>query len=383
MSLIAKIKRFRLSAYVSYYRRLPIKRNRIVMWADSFKHYGCSPKYLTEYLLRERPGKYDIVWVFETGVDIPEDFPAEIRVVRYFSLEYLKEIHTARYIVCNMRIGQSYMWRKREGQKYIQTWHSSIRLKKIEMDAGNSLPQKYIEEAKADSGRIDLLISGCEFSRKIFHESFWYHGPILNSGTPRCDIFFSGRQERVRRKIYEFLKIYKSKRIMLYAPTFRNDKSANLHGIDFRQIKAALERKSGVKWECLYRFHPNIVMTGQMIEDGIDVSRYSDMQELLAAAHVLITDYSSCMFDMAIARKPCILFAPDIRTYLKSERGLYFNPEELPFPMATDNERLVDAILDFDEEAYFEGIDRFLKTVGSYEDGNACRNIVEHIEKNL
>lgn len=383
MSIITALKNLRLNTCISFYRSLPIKQNKIIMWANSFKHYGCSPKYLTEFLLKNRPGKYDIVWVFENGVDIPTNFPKDVRIVKFFSLAYLKEIHTAHYIVCNMRTGPSYMWHKRSRQKYIQTWHSSIRLKKIEKDAGSQLPEKYIKNAIYDSSLIDLIISGCDFSSKIFKTSFWYDGTVLNTGTPRCDIFFSNRQEEVRDQVYSLLNIDRKKRIILYAPTFRNDKLANLHGIDVKQIKATLSHQTGNEWEFLYRFHPNVLNKCQLIDDGIDVSKYSDMQELIAAAHILITDYSSCMFDMAIAHKPCILFAPDIKNYLKSERGLYFNPKSLPFPIATDNEQLIRILSNFDYESYIQSVDKFLETVGSYEDGNACNKIIEHIENNF
>lgn len=245
------------------------------------------------------------------------------------------------------------------------------------------MPNEYIEEAKADSKRTDLIISGCDFSTRIFQNSFWYDGPVLNTGTPRCDIFFSGRQEDAKQKVYGLLNIDKRKHIILYAPTFRNDKSANLHGLDFKQIKTALKHKTGTEWEVLYRFHPNIINSQQQTDDGIDVSRYPDMQELLAAAHILITDYSSCMFDMAIAHKPCVLFAPDINTYLKMERGLYFDPEILPFPIASDNNRLIRILSEFNKESYTSDINKFLKSIGSYEDGNACHKIIKYLEFNF
>lgn len=383
MNLICKIKEFRLQSYEAMYRCLPIKRNKIVMWANSFKHYGCSPKYLTEYIVKNRPGEYDIVWVFDRAVAIPNDIPAGVRVVRYFSLEYLNEIHSAHYIICNMRTGASYRWKKRKGQYYIQTWHSSIRLKKIEKDAGTGLPVEYIEAAKQDSARIDLIVSGCEFSSNIFRNSFWYDGEILNSGTPRCDIFFSGNQEQARLKVFESLSLAPSKKMVLYAPTFRNNKAADLHGLNFQQIKQALKHKTGEEWEVLYRFHPNIIQLAQSATDGIDVSRYSDMQELIAAADLLITDYSSCMFDMAIAHKPCLLFAPDINDYVSNERGLYFKPDELPFPLVTDNEGVVDAILQFDKNRYHEALEQFLVSVGSYENGDASQKIINYLEQRI
>lgn len=353
------------------------------MWANSFKHYGCSPKSLTEYLTKHRPGEYDIVWVFDSAVNPPADLPDGVRVVRYFSLDYLKEIHTAHYVVCNMRTGSAYMWHKRPDQKYIQTWHSSIRLKKIEKDAGDSLPASYIQSAMADSARTDLIVSGCEFSTNIFRNSFWYSGPIFNCGTPRCDIFFSANQAEAAKKVYDSLGISSDKRIALYAPTFRNDKSANLHGLDFNQIKCALKQKTGDDWEILFRLHPNILQAVQSTDSAIDVSRYPDMQELIAASDLLITDYSSCMFDMAIAQKPCILFTPDIETYLSSERGIYFHPDNLPFPIARDNAQLVQAILSFDENKYRQSVADFLSSVGSYEQGNASEKLVNYIENNF
>lgn len=383
MSIIAIIKKLRLNVYILFYSFLPIKKNKIIMWADSFKHYGCSPKYLTEYLLANCHGKYDIVWVFDSDIPKQSDFPKDARAVKYFSLDYLKELHTAHFIVCNMRIGRSYMWHKRASQIYIQTWHSSIRLKRIEKDASNFLPKEYINEAIYDSSQIDLIISGCDFSTGIFKNSFWYSGQILKVGTPRCDIFFSDSKEIAKQKVYDSLKIDRNNRVVLYAPTFRNNKDANLHGINISLIKAALRKRTGNDWDFLYRFHPNIVNPIVIDEDGKDVSSYSDMQELLAAADILITDYSSCMFDMAIIGKPCLLFAPDLKTYLNSERGLYFTPDELPFPMAINNEQLVRIISEFDQKAYFSRIDEFLMRIGSYEKGNASESIAKYIETKL
>ena len=102
-----------------------------MLWANSFHAYGDSPKYIAEYLLKNKPGQYDIIWVLETGVPVPEDIPEAIRIVRYFSMEYLREISTAKFIICNSRTGPYHYFNKRKEQVYIQTWHSSLRLKMI------------------------------------------------------------------------------------------------------------------------------------------------------------------------------------------------------------------------------------------------------------
>ena len=157
MDLVIKtIKVLRHKLYISLFRCLPLKKNKIIFWADSFKHYGCSPKYIAEFILKEYPERFDLVWVFEEGVEVPEELPAPIRVVKYFSIDYLKELHTAKFVVCNMRTGESYYWKKRKNQVYIQTWHSSLRLKKIEKDAIDSLGIDYEKSAIDDSSKIRL-----------------------------------------------------------------------------------------------------------------------------------------------------------------------------------------------------------------------------------
>lgn len=381
MNYISWIKKLRLDSLILFFRCLPIKKKKIIFWSDNFKSYGDSPKYLTEYILKKRGSEYDIVWVFNSDFVPPSDFPNGIRIVKYFSIQYLKELHTAHYVICNTRTGVAQMWDKRRGQKYIQTWHSSIRLKKIERDTEDNLPVEYIENAKKDSSKIDIIISGCDFSTKIFHNSFWYNGPIFKSGTPRCDIFF--HNDRIKERVCNHLCLDYKRPIVLYAPTFRNRKEAELHGLEIPSLKSKLRELTGIEWEFLFRFHPNVQTSNYISEDGIDVTKYPDMQELIAISDLLITDYSSCMFDMAIAGKVCILYVPDIENYQRKERGLYFDIKSLPFPIAKDNNQLIDILTSFRVGEYNKKVSYFLKSVGSYENGNACEKILNYIEENF
>ena len=385
MKLISIIKKMRHKLYIAFYSMLPIQKNKIIMWANSFKQYGCSPKYITEYLLDNYPNKYDIVWVFEPHIEVPYGLQNKVRIVRYFSMEYLRELHTAKFVICNMRTGSAYYWKKRKGQVYIQTWHSSIRLKKIERDAQRCFDENYIESAKEDSKKIDLLLSGCDFSTQIFKNSFWYSGEIMKCGTPRCDIFFSDTQkEKAKEKVYKHYNMHQDLRVVIYAPTFRKSKSADIHEISPDSIIKALQARYGGQWVFMYRLHPNIIETYDFkMENAIDASKYPDMQELIAAADFMITDYSSCMFDMAIAGKKCILYAPDIDEYIKDERGLYFEISDLPFPLAKTNKELTERIQEFDEEKYQKAIDEFLNSIGSYERGNASEKVVKYIEEKI
>lgn len=370
MELITKIKALRHEAYLAYCRCLPIQSNKVIAWADNFKSFGCSPKYIALYLAEHFPGKYDIVWVLERDRPVPEGLPEGIRVVRYFSMEYLKEIATAKVIVCNHRTGSYHYFRKRPGQYYIQTWHSSLRLKKIEGDAP-ALGRDYAVHARADSEKIDLLLSGCRFSSGIFRRAFWYDGEILERGTPRCDGFF-GDAGAVREKVCRYFGIPAGKKLALYAPTFRKDKKASLYGMDL----AALGQALGPEWVVGCRLHPNLNVDVPD-RDCIPMSRYPDMQELLLAADLLVTDYSSSMFDMAVAGKPCVLYVPDLEEYMEAERGLYFDIQALPFPKAADMAQLCRAVQALETLDYGP----FLREIGSFEDGNAARAVVQRIEK--
>lgn len=372
MSLILKIKSLRHKAYLAYCRRKPVQSNKILLWSDNFKSFGCSPKYIALYLAKNFPGKYDLVWVLEQGRPVPQGLPEGIRVVWYFSMEYLKEIATAKVIICNHRTGQFHYFKKRKGQYYIQTWHSSLRLKKIEGDAPG-LGEKYIDHAKVDSMKIDLLLSGCRFSSDIFRRAFWYDGEIFEHGTPRCDGFF-GDNEAVRRKVFGFYGIPENRKLALYAPTFRKDKKASLYGMDFAMLGSAL----GENWALGCRLHPNI--TAEITDENcVSMSKYPDMQELLIACDLLITDYSSSMFDMAVAGKKCALFLPDLEQYMAQERGLYFDIEALPFPQARTMEQLCRCVTDF--EGYESRCAAFLKEIGSFEDGNAAAAVARRIEE--
>ncbi|MBR4863347.1 MAG: CDP-glycerol glycerophosphotransferase family protein [Oscillospiraceae bacterium] len=352
---------------------MPLKKNKILFWADNFKSFGCSPKYIATRLARECPGKYDLVWVLERGRPIPEGLPEGIRIVRYFSMQYLQEIATAKVIICNHRTGPYHRFEKRKGQYYIQTWHSSLRLKKIEGDAPLLEPE-YVAYAKADSQKIDLLLSGCRFSTDIFRRAFWYDGEILECGTPRCDGFF-GDTEAVREKVFSYYNIPKGKKLALYAPTFRKDGKPSLYGFS----PEAMAQSLGDGWVIGCRLHPNLagsVDTGC----GRNMTGYPDMQELLQSCDLLITDYSSSMFDMAIAGKACVLYMPDLSAYQEKERGLYFDVTTLPFPKAETMEALCRCMETWDEEGYKNGLQAFCRQIGSFETGTAAQTVAQRLE---
>lgn len=380
MSFINELKSQRHKAYLALYRLMPIKKNKIIAWNSTFKGFGDSPKYIIEYLCENYKDKYDIVWVYDRTKEMPADIPSGVRCVKYFSTQYLKEIATAGIIISNIRTGKIHHFNKRKGQYYIQTWHSSIRLKKIEGDAASALGEEYVAKAKEDSSKCDLIVSGCDFSTEIFSRSFWYDGEILKSGTARSDVLFKDNGD-IKKAVCASLGIPQNKKLVLYAPTFRDSACDQLHGIEPDKTVNALKNRFGGDWAFIYRLHPNVAQSVNVeCENAYSATEYPDMQELVCACDVMITDYSSCMFDMCLRKKPCVLYAPDVDEYMKDERGFYFDIRSLPFPCVKDNSALCDALEGFDENKYISSCEEFLNKTGSYEDGCACRRIAEKIE---
>ncbi len=355
----------------------PIQR-KILFLSYYGSQYGCSPKYLSEYIVKNRP-KWNVVWAFTN----PEVYDIEgVEKVRYLSLRFFYELCTSRVVITNYRMTEDY--RKRKGQYYVMTWHSSLRLKKIEKDVENLLPEHYIQMAKADSKKIDLLLSGCKFSDEIFKRAFWYDGVILQSGTPRCDLFYTNNIEDKRAQIRQGLGLEKDINLLLYAPTFRKGNNLSCYNLNFERLMRVLEEERNGKWKVLVRLHPHLLNhTNEVLngDDIMDVTSYDDIQELLLIADVLITDYSSLMFDYAETRRPCFLYAPDLEEYQRNDRSLYFDIKELPFLVSVTQDDLEKKIGSMDQKEYSKSINNFLHKVGSYEDGNASKRVTEYIEK--
>ncbi|MGL5933453.1 MAG: CDP-glycerol glycerophosphotransferase family protein [Cetobacterium sp.] len=363
------------SSIVELMKLFPIKRNRCIFYSSYGANYGCNPKYISKYL-KETNSNLELVWVLNS----PEKYSLEgIKVVKNMSLVYFYNLATSKVIVTNFRTALDF--KKRKNQKYIQTWHSSLRLKQIEKDAEKSLPKEYLLQAKEDSEKIDYLLSGCKKSTEIFKRAFLYDGVILESGTPRNDFLFN-ITEKEKQQIKNSLGVKEDEKVLLYAPTFRKGNSLDVYNLNYAELLDSLKIRFGGKWKILLRLHPHLINLSSNIKDEniIDVTKYDDIQELLGVSDFLISDYSSLMFDFSITKKPCILYTPDLYEYTSSDRGLYFDIHKLPFESVLNNEALNKAILEFDDSYYRDNLEQFLEGVGSYEDGKASERVADLIQ---
>ncbi|GGE30522.1 hypothetical protein GCM10011391_06460 [Pullulanibacillus camelliae] len=357
---------------------MPIKQNKLFFMSYYGDQYGCNPKYIYRYIVQQPfSASFDIVWALNTRQSHPD--LSDVRQVKMLSLRYFYELCTAKIIITNCRTTDLFM--KRKGQYYIQTWHSSLRLKQIEKDAERTLSKSYIQMAKKDSRKCDLLLSGCQYSTEIFKRSFWYDGLILEKGTPRNDLFFASNQG-LKATVLNALKLPSEKKMVLYAPTFRKDHETQVYDLNYSLLLEALTERFGGEWIVLVRLHPHMVTAAEQLvysDRVIDVSTYDDCQELLCIADVLVSDYSSLIFDYALTRRPCFLYVPDLNSYIQKERQLYFDLEALPFEAAVHPDDFLTAIRQFDQASYHQRLANFLKAMGSSEEGEASKYVVDHI----
>ena len=379
MSKISEVlKKITINILTYIFNRFPIKNNKIFLFSYYGSQYGCSPKYISEYIVNNYPkDKFDVVWAF-TDVGSKEHIKG-IRKVRVMSLKYFYELCTSKVIITNFRTTD--LFKKRKNQYYIQTWHSSLRLKQIEKDAEDSLPTNYIEMAKEDSKKCDLVLSGCKYSTDIFKRAFWYDGEIFEYGTPRNDLLINNDKEYAR-NIKRKLNISCDTKLVLYAPTFRKNDDLEIYNLDYKSIVQSLKEKFSGEWKFCIKLHPHLISKSKELnyaEDVLDLTKYDDIQELLSITDVLISDYSSLMFDFGITKRPCFLYVPDLNEYASKDRKLYFDINSLPFISSISNEDLIGKIKSFNKETYNEDLEAFSDSVGNFEKGYACKKLAERI----
>lgn len=354
------------------------KHNKIVFSNFNGKGYGDNPQYIAEEIIRQGL-PYDLVWLTK---DMGYTFPRQVRKVQFDSFRAIFELSTAKIIVNNVKNGLPYV--KCKNQYYIQTWHGGFPLKFIEKECEHFLNPKYVANSKADSAITDLFLSCCSLDSAIVKQSFWYTGEVFKEGIPRNDIFFRNNKALIsetKRK----LGIKEDVKIVLYAPTFRDNNSTDAYSLEPDSVIKPLEKTTQVNWVLIIRLHPNVRNTAifQYSDNVINGSYISDPQHLVVISDILITDYSSIMYDFSLMKKPVFLYVTDLENYINTRglRPLFFN---LPYIMCRNNQELERALQRVDQTDYIEKIELFYKnTIKRWDDGKASEKIVKRIKQRI
>lgn len=350
----------------------PVSRSKILLSNFAGNGFGGNAKYILLELQKRRVD-LDLVWLVN---DLAEEMPLGIRKVQYGSLDHYRELGTAAVWVDNQH--KNFFSRKRKGQYYIQTWHGIGPTKKIEFDAADTLSSSYLELCEFNSNMEDLFLSGSGFNTEMCRRGFHYYGEVLECGYPRNDLLVHRIVDE--NIIKERLHLPDKCKLLLYAPTFRNEGLDSKHEINIPDICEALERKFGERFICLVRFHPNDPVGRNMTfnQGIINVTSYNDVQELLYISDVLIADYSSLMWDFSLQGKPVFLFHTDNEHY-QAERGTYISPDQMPYVIAISNGDLCDKITLFDEESYKAKLSKYFDEYQSFDKGKAACEVADRI----
>jgi len=357
-------------------------RNAVLFEAFDGKVIGDSPLDIFNALKVARPD-LEFFWSVKPGVSAPAGSTA----LKYGSREWLKVLATAKYLVNNSAF--PWYFKKVTGQVYLQTWHGTpLKLLVRDIEAGKVSAQ-YLSTMRKESAAWDYLISPSAYATKCFETAFGFpirggSGKLLEVGYPRNDRLSAAADSRVeiRNRVRKQLGVKPQTQLVLYAPTWR-DTNRNAVGTlqTVNHIDAATKLPKG--FQLMYRGHSMTLdaHNSKTANGAIDVTDYPDITELYLAADVLITDYSSVMFDFSVTGKPIIFLAPDIAEY-ESKRGFYFDfADEAPGPICTTPAEALEALNELDavSKTYSKKYLAWQAKFNQLEDGKSAQRVVAEV----
>ncbi|GAA1666181.1 hypothetical protein GCM10009733_074760 [Nonomuraea maheshkhaliensis] len=348
-------------------------RDATVYVVNDGRLYADSVRAIYEERLR-RGDDREHLWVVKDGAFVP---PGGATVIRAGSREHHEALARSRHIITNSFLP---VWfRAREDQVVVQTWHGTpAKLiggdqSHMKRDPRPPIWHRQVAEVRG----WDLLLSQSPWATPVLRKAFGYKGEILESGLPRNDVLNSPDRDALAAAVRERLGLAEGKRVVLYAPTWRDyDRKNAMVKLDLAKAREAL----GADHEILVRAHP--MQAAPAVPDiARDVTTYPDIADLLLVADVLVTDYSSVMFDFAATGKPIVLYGYDLAKY-SAKRGLYIDlPEQAPGPLLSTSADVVDALRSIDEvaAAHADRYDAFRATFAPRDDGKATARVVDHL----
>jgi len=305
--------------------------------------------------------------------------------VFFGSRKYYSYLARARYIVVNTHLPHWII--RRNGQYIVQTWHGTP-LKKLvhDVERSNFVWRSLQNKVKKEVRSWSILISPNQFTSDALRSAFRYRGEIAETGYPRNDILNDANRASIEPKVRSTLGLPEDRKILLYAPTFRDDQ---LYGPGRYRFANPLDTKMlqdslSDRYILLVRNHYNVVDEIANAGNGFvwDVSKYPSVEELLISADVLITDYSSLMFDFAHLSRPMVFYVDDIEHYRDELRGFYFNFEtDAPGPLVKDTASLIRVLdsLDDTNSLYRHRLTKFQQRFAQSNDGKSASRVVDLI----
>ena len=358
-------------------------RLRDVVLYDSFtgNQYSDAPRAVHEELCA-RQVDLTHVWVTRDG---QAPVPPGVRTVEANSRECFEALATSRYVVANTHLPS---WlRRREGQVVAQTWHG-IGFKRVafDLDSIQFANPTYLDKLAREAPNWSFLVSPSSFCTETMRRAFRYDGEICEIGSPRNDALFTSDRAAVTERVRRVLGLPADRKLLLYAPTWRDNQfyGPGRYKFDLRLDVSAFPSRLQREYVLLVRRHPNTVddLLGYDSDFLFDVANYPDVRDLLVAADVLITDYSTISLDFLNTGRPILYYAYDLASYRDNLRGFYFDLErEGPGPVLETTGEVVNALRDLPavREQYATRYQRFQEIYCHAEDGHATSRLIERL----
>lgn len=350
----------------------PVRRGQIYLSADKGSGVRDNPLYIYRYMKKRYPGEFRYVWESDRHLTDPDTL-----TVRPGSLRAIFYQVTSQVLISNDGFG-SYL-PKRKSQLFINTWHGGGAYKKSGVDFVTDQHPVDLRINKLCGAQTDIFISSSKkFSDVMSTAKMVPRDRFLEVGMPRNDLLVKQDRTDLPQRVREYFRLPPETKLVLYAPTYRGEEnSANFDSdLAAEGCLKALQQRFGGEWVLLVRKHHFVKQAN--LGTGLDASGYPDMQELLYAVDVFITDYSSTIWDFALTKKPGFLFTPDLADYTK-DRSFYTEPETWAFPLALTNRELQDNIRAFEEQQNAAKIQQHQELLGNFDMGNATEQVVNKI----
>lgn len=363
----------------------PVNSKKIYFSSYEGKQFSCNPKYI--FLKLKDLKKSELNYVYEyNGRNLPVELQKEIKIVKHNSFQYIVEIMTSKVIITNSGLTPKIPLRK--SQILINTWHGGGAYKKSGKDLDrekNGSGKYYIELSERQTSYF--LTNSQQFTQ-IIHSALGIElTKMINSGSPRNDLFFSCDKKNHIHKaaIQSAFNLKNNSKLVLYAPTYRgkvgNVEKDPYESLDISLLLNTLHNKFGGTWMLLYRGH-YFNPVSKHNNGSIDVSTYPDMQQLLCVIDVLITDYSSSIWDFSFTDKPAFLFVPDLEAYI-NDTDFYVPIDQWPYNYARNNLELQDIIQQYDPILQKQKNKKHHEMFKSYETGKATEMVVDLVLQNI
>jgi CDP-glycerol glycerophosphotransferase len=336
--------------------------------------YADNPRAVYERLAGRR--LLDQLWLVDP--QHAASFPADVEAVPIDSHEAVSALESADIVIANTHTEVE--WDKASTTTYVQTWHGTP-LKRIHHDVLWA-PEGRLDRLDRDVARWDLLVSPNAVSTPRLRSAFRYDGEVVEIGYPRNDALSAPDLGARGAAVRQGLGVQEDATVILYAPTWRDDEAFQSTSptvplaLDLEALSMALDPNHVV----LTRLHPQ--MTGRSAIPSLptirDVSMFPDVRDLYLAADVLVTDYSSAMFDFAITGRPMVFFTYDLEHFRDTVRGFYFDfLPEAPGPLVSTPDELVKALLALPPVS--PRYAAFRQKYCSLEDGHATDRLLAHL----